>query len=83
MRPCPSALWSPGLGAAEWGRARLSYIGAEQGGAKGADQGAKGADQGAETGGGWGGGPISLLGVFNVIVLYNCLKDYCIFHQSS
>ena len=23
------------------------------------------------------------IGVFNVIVLYNRLKDYCIFHQSS
>ena len=48
MRPCPSAVWSKGLGAAEWGRAGLSYVGAEQGGDKGADQG-------GETGGGWRG----------------------------
>ena len=32
VRPCPSATWSKGLGAEAWGRAALSYVGAEKGG---------------------------------------------------
>ena len=39
VRPCPSATWSKGLGAEAWGRAALSYVGAEKGGEKGAAKG--------------------------------------------
>lgn len=33
VRPCPSAAWGRGLGAAAWGAARLSYVAAHKGGA--------------------------------------------------
>ena len=53
VRPCPSATWSKGLGAEAWGRAALSYVGAEKGGEKGGEKGA--AAKGGDAEGAWRG----------------------------